>query len=170
MITCFAMENIATFYTEILLMGIDFVCNVYLCLKIIWISKRHPDEKDNQIELLQELGTNELIEFTTPLVFILSVVVGYYGPNSKYLLHIGATMWHSIPIDNINELVSNISTFFVIDFCSTIVTATMLWLICKINLLKVFVALLKDCGPIFCMLMTTHTYTVSTFLDNHHNM
>jgi len=164
MIVCFTMENIATSNTEIVMMGIDFVYNVYLSLKIIWINKRRPDDRDNQMELIQELGTIELIEFTTPPVFILCTVAAYYGPNSKYLLNVGATVWHSTPIENINDSISAISNFFVVDFCSTIVTATLLWAFCKVNLLKAFIVLMKEFGPILCMLLTTSTYMVSTLL------
>ena len=164
MIVCFTMENIATSNTESVLMGIDFVYNVYLSLRIIWINKWRPDDTDNQTVLLQELGITELIEFTTPLVFILCTVAGYYGPNSKYLINIGATIWHSTPIEDINDSISSISNFFVVDFCSTIVTATILWAFCKVNLFKTFVALMKEFGLILCLLVTNSTYIVSTLL------
>ena len=162
MIVCFSMENIATFNTEIVLMAIDFVYNVYLSLQIVWTNKRGLDHRNKQMELLQELATNELIEFTTPLVFVLSIAIGYYGPNSKYLINIGATIWHSSPIDNINQTIIAILIFFVVDFCSMIVTSIILWVFCEINLFKGIVALMKDCGPYLCIVLTWQTNHVST--------
>ena len=141
-------------------MGFDFAYNVYICLRIVWINKYRPDDRDNQMKLLQELSTNELIEFTIPLVFILSTLVGYYGPNTKYLLNIGATIWHSTPIENIKDSVTAILIFFVVDFCSTIITAIMLWVFCKINLFKAFVVLMQEYGPIICLAMVANTYVV----------
>jgi len=167
MIICFSIGNITTFNTQILLMGIDFGYNVYLSIRIVWINKRRPDDIDKQIELLQELTILELIQFTTPLVFILSIVSGFYGPNSKFLVNIGATIWHSTPIENIDETTSFILTFFVVDFCSTIVAAIILWKNSKINLFKAFVALLNEYGSIFCMSMTFITYLVSTQICSH---
>ena len=164
MIICFSIGNITTFNTQILLMGIDFGYNVYLSLRIVWMNKRRPDDIDKQIELLQELTILELIQFTTPLVFILSIVSGFYGPNSELLVNIGATIWHSTPIKNIDETTTAILTFFLVDFCSTIVAAIILWKSCKINLFRAFVALMNEYGPIFCMSITFITYLVSTIL------
>jgi hypothetical protein len=164
MILCFTLENIATLNTAMVLMGIDFVYNVCISLKIVWLNKHRPDQRDKEMELLQELGTTELIEFTAPLVFILSTVVGYYGPNSKYLLNVGATIWQSTPIGNMSKTMNLILAFFVVDFSSTIITAMILWKYCRINLFKAFVALMKEHGPILCMYITFHAYTVSTLL------
>ena len=160
MVVCFAIENIATSSTEITLMGLDFAYNVYISLKIVWLNKCRPADRNQQMELLQDLGSAELIEFTTPLVFILSTVVGYYGPNSNLLLNVRATVWHSVPIEDINQTSIAILRFFAVDFGSTIVTSIILWGCCKINLFKALAALMKEHWPILCLILTTHTYGV----------
>ena len=78
---CYTLGTNATFPTEVFLMTFDFVCNMYLCVKLIWLNKRRPEDVEKQIDLIQELALNELMEFITPLSFILAFILAYHGPN-----------------------------------------------------------------------------------------
>ena len=53
-----------------MLMAIDFLANIYLAVKIVWVRKKNPDETRKHIDLLQKLSLNERGEFLIPLGFI----------------------------------------------------------------------------------------------------
>ena len=81
----YTLGTAATLPTEIFLLGLDFIVNIYLCLKFVWARKRRPEDIESQINLLQELALSELTEFIAPLAFILAFISAYYGPNGELL-------------------------------------------------------------------------------------
>ena len=123
--------------------------------------KRNGHKINERVSTLQELAAYELAEFQAPLSFMFMIVVAYYGPNSELFLNISSTYWGSTPIKDIRDTMDNMVIFFLVDFCSTIVSALMLWYFCKINLWKVFLVLQKEFGIIFGIILGDFVYIVS---------
>ena len=82
-ILCYVVGSFATETTTWILVGVDFSINILLCLWIVWTRKRHPGNVQMQIDLLQDLAVYELVEFHSPLSFILVISVAFYGPNAE---------------------------------------------------------------------------------------
>ena len=158
---CTTVGGIASSTAASVLLGIDFLINVYLAVKIIWLRKRRSDQIDKQIDLLQELALNELIEFVLPLGYIGAQLLGYYGPNAELLVDVGADIWTSTKIENIWETISTVLWFFLCDFGSTVLTGTMLWSFCKINLLQAFATLDKEFYLAFILIPAFWTSSVN---------
>ena len=136
-----AKANLSTAY---MLMGIDFLTNIYLAIKTIWIHKKHSDNTEKQIDLLQELSLNEIGEFLIPLGFVVVQTMAYFGPNSDKINDVGSDWWDTDKIEDIWASNMAVLEFFIIDFASTIITGLMLWFFCGINLLKAMATMFNE--------------------------
>ena len=145
---CYFLGSSATLETSLLLIALDFFINIYLTLRIVWIKKRRPKNIQKQIELLQELARNESIEFIVPIAFLIAFVLAYYGPNSELIGDAGATIWQFVAVEDIKETLKMILLFFSIDLCSSVVSAIILWVFCKISLFRACIALQAEYGKV----------------------
>ena len=130
--------------TAWVLMGVDFLMNIYLCLRIVWSRKRNPENLNDQTNLLQELAIVEMVEFLAPLSFILVFSLAYYTPIGAIVGNISNDYWAYHAIDDIGKTLRKMVLFFLVDFTSTFASATILWFSCKINLWNVFAVLQKE--------------------------
>ena len=160
---CYTLGTVATTETEIFLMGLDFMWNICICIKIIWLNKQRPEDVEQQIGLLQELALAELTEFVSPLSFSIAFILAHYGPNGNLIGNIRAAIWHYEPIDDAPEFLKIVLVFFLVDFSSTIIALVLLWFICKINFLKVLVAVQKEHGGKILMILGIYIFAVSNY-------
>ena len=130
--------------TAWVLMGVDFLMNIYLCLRIVWSRKRNPENLQDQTNLLQELAIVEMVEFLAPLSFILVFSLAYYTPVGAIVGNISNDYWAYHAIDDIGETLRKMVVFFLVDFTSTFASATILWFSCNINLWNAFAVLQKE--------------------------
>ena len=160
MILCITFGTNATIETEVLLMGLDFMYNIYLCIKIVWSKRRRPEDIEKQINWTEELAISELVEFIAPLSYILAFISAYYGPNGELLIQIRATIWEQEPIEDAPEFVMIVLLFFFVDFCSAITASLVLWFYCKINFFAVLVATEEEYGAHICVVLSHMLFTV----------
>ena len=160
---CYTLGTIATMETEIFLVGFDFAWNIYVCLNIIWVNKRRPEDVEQQNCLLQELAIAELTEFVSPLSFSIAFILAYYGPNGHLIGNIMAAIWHYEAIEDAPGYLKTVLMFFLVDFGSTVVSLVLLWFICKINFLKVLVAVQKEYGGRIVMILGFYILSVSNY-------
>ena len=167
---CYVIGSYTTATTSLVLIGVDFSANVFICLLVVWTKKFHPSKIQKQIDLLQDLAIYELVEFHATLAFILVIAVAYYGPNASILGNIGNSYWAYTAIDNIDQTLENMVMFFLIDFSSTLLSSCILWVICRINLWSVFLELQKEFGRCFCLILGTMLITVGKYvIGGHYN-
>ena len=143
-ILCVVLGSISTDITSVILMGIDFSYNLWLCFRIVRAKKRNPDLTDKPIELIEDLALCELVEFQAPLGFIFAFIGAYYGPNSELFGNIRNSYWTYAKIKDIEETLIKMVIFFLVDFSSTVVSGIILWVSSHINLWKAFAALQKE--------------------------
>ena len=148
---CYSIGSLTTDITSWLIMGTDFLINICISLRLVWVKKRRPDDIEKQYELLLEVLIAELTEFLVPLAFLLTFIASYYGPNSTLIGNVGSSYWQYNAVDDGKQYVKNILMFFFIDFCSCVASAIVLWLFCRINLAKAFVTLETEFAWIFCV-------------------
>ena len=158
---CYVIGAYVTETTQWVLMGVDFSLNISLCSWIVWKKKRHSDNIQSHIDLIQELAINELVEFHAPLSFILVIAVAYHGPNAKISGNIGNSYWTYTAIDDIEQTLKNIALFFFIDFGSTIISSAVLWLTYRINLWMAFNEMQREFWKPFCLILGYKLIAVS---------
>jgi len=148
----------ATDETSYVMLGIDFLINLYCCFKIIYLHKKYVSEKCEKagvsaIETIKELVLNEHIELVMGVAYFLCVLIAYYGPNSEQIGNIKFGGWHFTAICDIDTFISNLCFLFFIDTCSAVICAVLLWLICKINIFKAYYLMLQE----FWLMMAVQT-------------
>ena len=65
-------------------------------------------------ELLMKLLLNEFGELLTPIVFVLSIIVAYYGPNARIIGNVKNNYWPYEKIENISSYFSRVLYFTLI--------------------------------------------------------
>ena len=160
---CYILGTSSTLPTEIFLVGFDFIFNIYTCLRLVWLHKRRPEDVEEQIDLIQELALNELMEFISPLSFIIAFILAYTGPNAKLIGNISITIWHYEAIEDAPEFLKVILILFFVDFCSTIISTILLWVFCKINFITVLLATQKEHGRRICVFLVAQLLSVRDY-------
>ena len=139
----------ATVITSYTVLAEDFLINIYICLKLIWIRKNNSSGVIKQIELLQELLINELVEFLVPLEYVICLIIAYYGPNAGLFGDVGSSYWQYDAIKDIRYTLETIVTLFCIDICSLLSCSVFLWVFCRINVYRVYAVLQREFGTVF---------------------
>ena len=161
---CNYLGTFATEITSWVLMGIDFSFNIGLCLHLVYLRKRKPDKMDKQIEVIEELALYETVEFHAPLAYALILGVTYHGPNGHLYGNILNSSWTFNAIKDIYQTLKSMLLFFMVDFCSTITSAVILWFSCKIKLWKVFAKIQKEFGVAFALILS-HQLIIVSIID-----
>ena len=155
--------TLATNLSSWIILLTDFIFNLYLALKIIWIKKTKPRNGRNDqemIHLLVSLTINELVEVVIPLTFLLCFLTAYYGPNAEIIGGVKSSHFHHKPVANIYGFVKNMMLFVIVDIFSVIFLGMILWTFCKINLAQAYMTMLKEFWPIITMTTGFLLYTV----------
>ena len=163
-ILCCIIGSLADDMTILFLMGFDFLVNMHLCLRIVWVKSKNQSNSIEVTNLLQELALAELVEFHAPLAFILVTFLAYNSPIGAITGNISNSYWLYQAIDDINETLRKMAVFFLVDFTSSLSSATILWFACKINLWKVFIVLQKEFFKGFTLSLGYILLVVSTGL------
>ena len=78
----------------------------------------------------------EIIEIFTPLVYITSLLMALYGPNSSILGNYGNDYWQYKKIENLDHILFSVLELFIIDVFSCVLGGVILWKLCYINILQ----------------------------------
>ena len=140
-----------TITTSIILFGIDYLINLYITIKIIWLRKKKKNEVNRQIELVQELVINEMVEFIIPLSYLLCFLTAYYGPNSSLIGNVCNGLWQYMAVDGIDKTLETIGIFVIIDCLSGLSCFLILKIYANINILKALSYLQKEFGMVFAI-------------------
>ena len=96
-------------------------------------------------EDIERLVLTERIETLVPMSYIAIMVMAYYGPNATILGSVKLAIWHhQSTIQDINQFISNVGLLFGVDLMSFIVNGIILWMFCKVNVMKVLQKLQKQ--------------------------
>ena len=77
-VLCTVIGSYISNATSWVLIGADFCLNILVCIRLINAKRKTPQRIHHQIKLLQELSICELVEFQTPLSFMIVYMVTYY--------------------------------------------------------------------------------------------
>ena len=141
----------------------DFVYNLYLALKIVWIRKTKPKTERNDREmfnLLFSLTINELVEAVIPFTFLACFLSAFYGPNAEVIGGVKSTHFHYEPISDIRGFVQNMVLFLMVDICSVTFVGLILWGFCKINLIQSYMTIIREFWSIITVATAFSVYAV----------
>ena len=133
------MSSVANNITSYLILAVDFTLNMILCFKIISRYKKNNNHVDGTIMMdAQELVLNEKIEIVIPIAYLLCFLMARYGPNPAILIGISGF--------DVVKTMKSMAVMFLIDLCSGILSAILLYTMCGISLYKVYLHSQKELG------------------------
>ena len=144
--------GLATDLTMFILIGIDFLINVYYTIKIFRIKRKL--EKRKQEDLLvsvQVLVLSEVLEIILPLAYLLCFLAAYHGPNADVLGNIKNGFWQSKAVDDIWGPTWHLLLLTVFDCFSLALTGSFLLYFSNINLGHVFLHMIREYGVVFSL-------------------
>ena len=156
----YTLGSVATILTSGIVLGSDFMINVFTCLWIIRKKKKDPENIDQQIELAQLLVVYEMVEFVVPLSYLLCFLIAYFGPNADLIGDVGSSYWQYNAVKDVWHVIKLVSIFFCIDVGSIIINTSMLWYFSQINLWRIFLALQHEFGVNFLIVLVTNLNAV----------
>ena len=117
--------------------------NLYECYKIIKLGRRIEAESSLRNELKEErkqailtLVSIEILETLVPIIYAITFLVAYYGPNASILGDIQNSYWQFEAVENITPVLESVSRMILIDLSGSILIGALLWKYSAINLLK----------------------------------
>ena len=123
-----------------LFLGVPFMMNLYLCSQVIKlhgkITNNVNHEESLQLrkeELLMKLIVNEITELLTPVIFVITFVMAYAGPNATIIGNVQNNYWQYHKIEDPFSYISGILFMTVIDFLSAGISLILVWGLYKIN-------------------------------------
>ena len=157
----YTIGSIGTLTSAAIFLVTDFLINMYITNKILKVKKNDKNSVKETTELLQDLIVNEMVEFITPIMYLLCFVTAFYGPNANLIGNISNSKWHFVAVDDLGYSVTLICLFFGLDAVSVVVSSGILWKFRKINLYRVLAAIQTEFGYVFTLNFTCIFYFVS---------
>ena len=108
----------ATDLTSWVILGSDFLFNLFLTLRIMWMKRKKDIDvkmEGKMINNLLCLTVNEVVEAVVPLSFFVCFLVSYYGPNASLIGGVKGDFFHNTPVTNIERFIENLFLFIAVD-------------------------------------------------------
>ena len=87
---------------------------------------------------------NERCEIVVPLLYILTFLMAYNGPNGELIGNVKLTLWQYQAVKDFNKHLEKVFFLFAIDVLGGVVNGLLLWTTCQINCLKILKNMQKE--------------------------
>ena len=125
-------------------------------LRAVYVSLRA--YRDRQLKAMLALIINESVEIIMPISYVVTLLMAYYGPNSKILGNIKNSEWQYRAIEDIGSTMKWIALLFSVDIISAIICTALIYRFCKINVLKMYLQLQNQ---VWYILVIVQAYTLT---------
>ena len=134
------------------ILAADFVINLIFCFLVVWYNRKWSRKnQEKQIKSLLSLIINESLEFLMPIAYVVCLLMAYYGPNAEILGNIKNSYWQYIAINNIEKTLQWIGMMFAVDIASAVISFLVLWWLCKINIIRIYLQMQNEIWPIIAI-------------------
>ena len=147
--------------TEYLILAADFIINIYNTIKILRIHRKTSSNGPIECERIKmtkmketfELFGIEMIEALTPIVFMTTFLIAYYGPNAEKIGGVKMNLWQHTPMEDLPSFSKDLISMFFVEFMASFISGVLLWKFSSINYLKEGYKVLKVFWPIMSIAM-----------------
>ena len=138
-----------------------YILKLHTCYGIYKISKKietkeglaKEELKRTKEESTQSLMLDEAVEVMMPIVYGLTILLAYYGPNSAILGNVGCEIWKWQKITNLTMFLTGLFRMFTIDFIALILNGLLLWNYCSVNVMRQLCIDVKSYWPFISVAM-----------------
>ena len=132
-----SMNEYTQWMNVILLAVSRKIFGTFMCKLICQASVDNINQEEQLLlrkeELLMKLIVNEITELLTPVIFVITFVMAYAGPNATTIGNVQNNYWHYHKIEDPFSYISGILFMTVIDFLSAGISLILVWGLYKIN-------------------------------------
>ena len=122
-------------FTTYTIIASDTLMNVWYMRNIVRLYYQGTDIANKQRDsTLRYLALKEFLEFLIPVVYCLTFIGTYLGPNYEIIGDMGSNMWHHQKVSNLYEKLQNILHFSLIETVPGGGFAFILWKFCNLNM------------------------------------
>ena len=131
-----AITLLSTRTTAFVCIGLDFLVNLLMCLRIIFLGKRPSQEVSEKSDVyLQILSTKEKVVCIVPISYTICFIIAYFGPNSTIIGNVGNTSWHFRKVENVWASLNILGLLFIVRILSIGLWSFLLRVFGKIRLM-----------------------------------
>ena len=153
-----SIGSLATQLTSYLILSVEVLLNLYECYKIIKLGRRieaesslHNELKEERKQAILTLVSIEILETMVPIIYAITFLIAYYGPNASILGGIQNSYWQFEAVENITPVLESVSKMILIDLSGSILIGALLWKYSAINLLKESCKVMKTYFSLFAL-------------------
>ena len=153
-----------------IIFGTDFIINLFMALRLIWIRKKgklEDEERNNRkvVDLLISITLNEFVELMVTIAFFISFLMCYYGPNAELMGNIKSDYFQNIPVTDMDLFIENVALFLGVELVTIFVSVTLLWMSCGINMFRAYILLMNEFWMMMTVFLAYTVYLVSFLLQ-----
>ena len=167
MFIAIVIGSLATSLTSYCILCLDFILNLLSCINIIqthWkIDPQHSDSKnliEKKMKEITILASTEIVEVLSPMLFLSTFLIAYFGPNALILGGIKNSYWNFEAVEDLETVIKGIALMFLFDMIFGIISGVLLWKFAKVNMIREYCLALKKFWPIMTLRLAANTAKV----------
>ena len=166
----------ATVTTSNCIIAVDFLLNIYSSVRIVQFhQKTTPEDAIPTLESTEydlkkkeetlDLYAVESIEYLVPLIYTVTFLIAFYGPNADIIGNVGMTRWKFQGVEDVKSYIEELLKIFAIDLAALIVSTIIFWKLASINMLREGYKIMKLYWPMIAVKIGTKIYQVIKYIS-----
>ena len=161
----------ATQTTSNCILAVDFLLNIYSTYRIFHLHRKtHPKDNVRSMEEMEyesqkkeealDLFAVESVEYLVPLIYTVTFLIAYYGPNANIIGNVRMTRWKFQGVEDVKSYTEQILKMFAIDLASLIISMTFLFKFASVTMLREGYKVMKLFWPLIAVKIGSKIYQV----------
>ena len=147
------LVNNLTELTIWFILGVDFISSLFFYVSL---KKNHqkltnlvptcPTDvriNGNENKMLTEFILGKSTELIIPVIYVLTFLMAYHGPNNEIIGGVGCDYWHFQKIEDLSMFVCIELTLFALIATNIAVSFILVWVICRKNVYQIYCSVMK---------------------------
>ena len=138
------LGNSSTKVTSYAILAVEVILNLYSSYQIIKLHRKTVSKDLLETEKIMtekkeetlQLFAVETVEYLVPLVYTITFLMAFYGPNATILGNIRNSDWQYQEVEDVEHFIGELMKMFFVDLASLAVSGTIFWKVCSANFLQ----------------------------------
>ena len=128
------------------------------------IDPQHPTAKYLEMQKMDEvtmLALTEVVEVLAPILYMITFLIAFYGPNALILGGIKNSYWNFNGVEDLGMVMSGVGTMFFFDILFGLISSLLLSKFASLNMLKEYCKALKQFWPVITLRLAAQSAKVN---------